>query len=73
MELSKLVKKINNLDLTAYNTIYKILKNNNENLEKTNKFYLVDLNNVSEKTIKELINYVDYLDNINFSIENELE
>lgn len=71
INLNILTNKINDLYDEAFNTIYTIIKNNKENIIKTNNYYLVDLDNVSSKTLTELQNYIDYLDSSYNFINND--
>lgn len=71
INLNILTNKINDLYDEAFNTIYTIIKNNEENIIKTNNYYLVDLDNVSSKTLTELQNYIDYLDSSYNFINND--
>lgn len=74
ISLDTLTNKINNLYDNAYKTIYTIIKNNDEVIVSTNNYYLIDLDNVKEKTIQDLKNYLKYLDDTDNEIninENE--
>lgn len=71
INLNILTNKINDLYDEAFNTIFTIIKNNEENIIKTNNYYLVDLDNVSSKTLTELQNYIDYLDSSYNFINND--
>ena len=79
ISLDTLTNKINNLYDNAYKTIYTIIKNNDEVIISTNNYYLIDLDNVKEKTIQDLKNYLKYLDdtdneiNINENEKNKIK
>ena len=62
INLNTLTEKINNLFDDAFKTVYQIIKDNEEKYIKTKNFYLVNLDTVSKKTINDLNNYINYLD-----------
>jgi hydrogenase maturation factor len=62
INLNILTNKINELYDDAFKSIYEIVKNNDETVIKTKNYYLVNLDNVSTKTIVELNNFINYLD-----------
>tara|TARA_B100001564_G_scaffold358297_1_gene376590 strand:- start:7164 stop:7388 length:225 start_codon:yes stop_codon:yes gene_type:complete len=62
--LNSLISKINSLDLTTeqYIEIYKIIKkNDNVKITKNNNGAFINLTNISEETINDLENHVEYI------------
>lgn len=62
--LNSLISKINSLDLTTeqYIEIYKIIKkNDNVKITKNNNGAFINLTNISEETIVDLENHVEYI------------
>lgn len=66
ININYLANRINELENEAFKTIFDIIKLNNEKYNKTNKYYLVDLNNVSNKTLIDLNNYIKYMDDLDY-------
>jgi CRISPR/Cas system CSM-associated protein Csm2 small subunit len=62
MNINLLTNKINDLYDDAFKCIYEIVKLNNETIIKTKNYFLVNLDNVSQKTLKELSDFLNYLD-----------
>jgi CRISPR/Cas system CSM-associated protein Csm2 small subunit len=62
MNINLLTNKINDLYDDAFKCIYEIILKNNETIIKTKNYYLVNLDNVSKKTLQELSNFLNYLD-----------
>tara|TARA_B100001175_G_C18922173_1_gene362937 strand:+ start:139 stop:360 length:222 start_codon:yes stop_codon:yes gene_type:complete len=62
--INSLISKINSLDLTMDQNIeiYKIIKKDDVKIMKNNNGVFVNLNNLSEKILKELENLVFYID-----------
>ena len=62
--LNSLISKINSLDLSTeqYIEIYKIIKkNDNVKITKNNNGAFINLTNISEETINDLENHVEYI------------
>ena len=62
--LNSLISKINSLDLTTeqYIEIYKIIKkNDNVKITKNNNGAFINLTNISQETINDLENHVEYI------------
>ena len=62
--INSLISKINSLNLTMDQNIeiYKIIKKDDVKIMKNNNGVFVNLNNLSEKILKELENLVFYID-----------
>lgn len=72
ISLDKLSNKINDLynDKLTLKSIYSIINKNNEKYVKTKTHVLVDLNTLSDKTINEIEQYLNFLDDINKEFKN---
>lgn len=62
ININLLTNKINELYDDAFKCIYEIIKRNDEKIITTKNYYLVNLDNVSHKTLKELDDFMNYLD-----------
>ena len=63
-EIKQLKSKIENLEKTEQFEIIKILNNNNYTYTKNNNGYFINMNNIPQKVIKEINDFID------FSIKN---
>lgn len=71
INLNVLTEKINNLYNDGFKTIYEILKNNEENIIHTKKYYLINLDNVKNKTLIALHDYIHYLEDSFNKLDDE--
>ena len=71
INLNILTDKINNLYNDGFKTIYEILKNNEENIIHTKKYYLINLDNIKNETLVALDNYINYLEDSFNKLDDE--
>lgn len=71
ININQLTNKINELYDDAFKTVYEIIKNNEEKMITTKNYYLVNLDNVSQKTLQELNNFMNYLDTSYIHLTND--
>lgn len=71
INLNILTDKINKLYDDGFKTIYKIIKNNEEQYVKTKHYYLVNLDDVNNDTLTKLNDYINYLDNLYDYLSND--
>lgn len=71
ININQLTNKINDLYDDAFKSVYQIIKNNNEKIITTKNYYLINLDNVSQKTLKELNDFIIYLDTSYLHLTND--
>jgi hypothetical protein len=62
ININSLTNKINELYDDSFKSVYEIVKRNNEQIIKTKNYYLVNLDNVKDSTLRELADFLKYLD-----------
>lgn len=59
-EIKQLKSKIENLEKTEQYEIIKILNNNNYTYTKNNNGYFINMNNIPQKAINEINDFIDF-------------
>lgn len=71
-DLKKIKKAVENMNLDNLKNIFSIISNNNQPITRKSDCFLINLGNLNEKTIFELLNFIDFI-NSNSKILEENE
>uniref|UniRef100_A0A6C0EI55 NET domain-containing protein n=1 Tax=viral metagenome TaxID=1070528 RepID=A0A6C0EI55_9ZZZZ len=71
--MSKLKSQIDSLSKNEYIEIFKIIKMNGEKFSQNKNGIMFDLMKFSDKTIDEINNFINYIENNNILVEHDEE